>query len=715
LTGNAASGSTVVALGARASLPAAQPLVLTSSDGGQTWQRDVLPLPSGAAGPSAVPLMVAAGRGGWLALAADATWTSTDGRSWRLGPAIAPVAAGDRLLALAATATGFLAAGENIHLQGTQVMRSPVLWRSSDGLTWQRAGAAQLRLPAGKGRVAGLRWLAAKGSAAMIAGDVASPVTIRRGKRRASVTVQSVKVWLTTNGGRTWVKADPPVSNGATSGLAGLAVTGSGLVAIRPGHTSGGVPDAVAYLATHRAAWRYAGKLQTRRPGFVVIAVHGSDNGVVVAGTAGLRRLAFVSPGGRSWRRTATLAMFPAAPVTGVTVGPHGTVVAAGAGSQPLLLARAQRVPVGQAALAAAAATGVSVNGLDSSQGDQVAVGQAGGRPAIWLRPAGGQWVQQTTVTPMSWRGEGPGLTSVVHGSAGWLAIGTEGGPGPATPLASAGLLTAHAVGSHPQPVLLTSADGRSWQAQAGLGPAAPSTLTLTGAAAGPSGYVVVGLRSNGGQPVPALFWSADLRTWRPQDWWAGSAPAGQPVSAPLAVAAGPAGFAAVGGIGNRPVVWLSRTGQAWVMRQLALPRGARGAVLQQVAIQGGRIAALGSEARGSGPVPFAAVSADSGRTWREYLLPVPAHPAAVTAVAATGRGFAATGTVTSARGQYVITWWSADGRHWRLARPAGSGLSGPGEHAITALASLRGQVTGVGYAVTRAGQHLILWHARIG
>ena len=717
LTGIAASGSTVVAIGARATLPAAQPLALTSGDGGQNWQRDVLPQPGGAmAGAGAVPLMVAGGRNGWLVMAADATWASADGRSWRLGPAIAPVAAGDRVQALAATATGFLAVGENIQLQGTTVTRSPVLWRTSDGVTWQREGAAQLRLPAGKGRVAGLRWLAAKGSTVMIAGDVARQLTIRRGRHRAAVTVQSEMVWLTTNGGRTWVKATPPVTSGATTGLAGLAATGAGLVAIRPGHTTGGVPDAVAYLATHGAGWRYAGKLRPRQGGFVVTAVHGSNNGAVVAGSAGRRQLAFVSLGGRSWRRTAELAVYPAAPVTGVTVGPHGNVVAAGVDSSPLLLlARSHRVPAGQAVLAAAAAAGVSVNGLGASQGDQVAVGQAGGRPAIWLRPAGGQWTQQATPAPASWQGDGPGLTSVVHGNAGWLAIGTEGGPGPATPLASTGLLTAHAVGSHPQPLLLTSADGHSWQAQAGLGPAATSTLTLTGAAAGPAGYVVVGLRSYGGQPVPAVFWSADLRTWQPQGWWTGSAPGGQPVSVPLAVAAGPAGFAAVGGIGNRPAVWLSRTGQAWVMRSLALPRGASGAVLRQVAIQGGRIAALGTEARGSGPVPFAAVSGDGGRTWREYPLPVPAHRADVTALAATGHGFAAMGTVASPRGQYVITWWSADGRSWQFARPAGRGLSGPGAHAITALAGLQGQLTGVGYAATPAGQHLILWHARIG
>jgi hypothetical protein len=718
LTGIAAVGSTVVAVGAQATLPSARPLVLTSADGGQTWQQAVLQVPGGAtAGAGAVPLMIAGGQGKWLALGADATWTSADGRSWRLGPAIAPVAAGDRVRALAQTGTGFLAVGENVHLQGTEVVRSPVLWTTSDGLTWQREDAAQLRLPAGKGRVVALRWAAANGSTVLVAGDVTRTAARRQGGRLASVTIQSVVVWRTTNSGLTWARANPPVSNGATTGLAGLAATGSGVVAIRPGHTMGGVPDAVAYVATHGAAWRYAGKLRAHRGGaLVVTAVSGSDDGAVVAGSAGAYRVAFVTVHGWSWRQTADLAESQAKTVTGVTVGPHGNVVAAGASAQPfLLLARTRRMLVGQAALAGAAATGVSVNGLGVNQGDQVAVGQDGREPAIWLRPAGGQWAQVTAPAPASWQGEGPGLTTVVHGSAGWLAIGTEGGPGSSAPLGSSGLLTVHAVGGSGQPVMLTSADGRSWQPQAGPGPAAAPTLTLTGAAAGPSGYVVTGMQSRGGRPVPALFWSADLRQWRAQGRWTGYSPAGQPASSLLAVAAGRAGFAAVGAIGNRPAVWLSRTGRDWLMQPLALPRGARGAVLQQVAIQGRRIAALGTQARGSGPAPFAAVSTDGGRTWRESLLPGPAHPATVTSITTAGRGFAATGTVAANGGQDVIVWWSADGQAWQVVRASGNGLSGPGTHAITGLAGLGGVVTGVGYAATPTGQHPILWHARIG
>src|SRR5262249_58334370 len=94
-----------------------------------------------------------------------------------------------------------------------------------------------------------------------------------------------------------------------------------------------------------------------------------------------------------------------------------------------------------------------------------------------------------------------------------------------------------------------------------------------------------------------------------------------------LAVTAGASVSAAVGAVGARPAVWLSRDGQGWQSRSLALPAGARSAVLQRVAIRGSRITAIGTQARPSGPVPFAAVSVNGGRTWRETRLPAPVTP----------------------------------------------------------------------------------------
>src|SRR5262249_56296120 len=89
----------------------------------------------------------------------------------------------------------------------------------------------------------------------------------------------------------------------------------------------------------------------------------------------------------------------------------------------------------------------------------------------------------------------------------------------------------------------------------------------------------------------------------------------------------GGAGLGGVGAGGAQRAVWLSRDGQGWQSRSLALPTGARSAVLQRVAIRGSRITALGTQARPSGPVPFAAVSVNGGRTWRETRLPAPVTP----------------------------------------------------------------------------------------
>jgi hypothetical protein len=708
LTGVAAAGRTVVAVGSQTALPYPRPLVLTSPDGGRTWQSTVVRVPAGGG----MPTMVAGGHGLWLALGPHAAWTSPDGRSWQPGPGVAPLA-GDDVRALARTRDGFAAVGQSVRPLGGDLVRTPVLWLSADGLTWQRLGEGQLDLPAGKGRVAGLHWVAARGSVLMIAGEVAHRVVRHHGKRKVRVLIQSPRVWWSKDNGTSWRRADPPVSHGATGGLAGLAATGSGIVAIRPGHSAKGIRDAVAYVRARKAAWRFAGVLTARRrAALTVTSVAGSDQGVVAAGSAGRYRVAFVRTHGRSWRQTAQLGRSSATAVTGVTVGPGGVVVAAGARHpRPfLLLVKGHRRRVGQAALAGAAAAGLSVNGLGAGPGGQVAVGQADGAPAIWSRAPGGRWSPATAGTPSSWRGQGPGLTGVVHGGAGWLAVGGEGGPA-GQPGAAGALYPGAGPGSQ-QPVVMTSADGRTWDPAAGAGPLTGPGLTLAGVAAGRPGYVVAGVRDVHGQPMAALWWSADLSTWVPQGW-TGSARSGVP-SALLAVTVGPAGFAAVGAVGAHPAVWLSRDGQGWQARPLALPAGARSAVLQHVAIRGSRITALGTQARPSGPAPFAVVSVNGGRTWRTARLPAPGGPAGVTALVTAGGGFLATGALGDGSDQDVIVWWSHDGLTWHAVRPSGQWLRGPGAQQITGLSMSGSMLTGVGYTATGSGQQPVLWQLRI-
>ena len=227
-----------------------------------------------------------------------------------------------------------------------------------------------------------------------------------------------------------------------------------------------------------------------RGAALTVTSVAGSDRGVVAAGSAGRYRVTFVSAHGRSWRQTARLGRSSATAVTGVTVGPGGLVVAAGAGHPGpfLLLAGAHRRHVGQAALAGAAAAGLSVNGVGAGPGGhQVAVGQADGAPAVWSRAPGGRWSPVAAgALPSCGEATGPGLTGVVHGDAGWLAVGGEGGPaGTAAQVGAVGTLDSAAPQGRRRPVVLTSPDGQTWGPAASAGTLAGPGVALAGAAAG--------------------------------------------------------------------------------------------------------------------------------------------------------------------------------------------------------------------------------------
>jgi hypothetical protein len=123
-----------------------------------------------------------------------------------------------------------------------------------------------------------------------------------------------------------------------------------------------------------------------------------------------------------------------------------------------------------------------------------------------------------------------------------------------------------------------------------------------------------------------------------------------------LAVSSGPAGFVAVGGMGIRPAIWLSRTGQTWSMTELPLPANAVIAGLQHVAINGPRVVAVGTERTAAGTlVPFFAVSQDDGNTWNEGTLPATDGPATVTAITAVTGGFTALGRFGTDQGNQPL------------------------------------------------------------
>ena len=202
---------------------------------------------------------------------------------------------------------------------------------STDGLTWQRRGPSQLDLPTGKARVVALRWAAAHGGTLMIAGEVTRTVVRHHGKRKVRFVNETRAVWRSRDNGAHWWRANPPVNRRATGRLTGLAATGSGFVAIRPGHASRHARAAVAYVWGHGSTWRYAGKLKARRHASLYVrSVAGSDQGAVVSATTRHHRVALVSAHGRSWHRAADLGRSSATAITGATVGPGGNVVAAG-------------------------------------------------------------------------------------------------------------------------------------------------------------------------------------------------------------------------------------------------------------------------------------------------------------------------------------------------------------------------------------------------
>ena len=453
--------------------------------------------------------------------------------------------------------------------------------------------------------------------------------------------------------------------------------------------------------------------------------VKGSAYGFVVTGTdAAGHYVAYTSTGGgTSWRPTGSLGG-PAgyASVPAATIGPGGTVIAAGSTaaskvSQQAVLLQATTAgavrPVPLASIPGAVIPEVAVKALAAAGGQQIAVGSADGYPAIWRRTAGGAWTLVSSLPPASAQ---PGLaapplaapplaapplaapplaapplaapplaapplaalTSVTHGTAGWLAVGVPG------------------------PVVLTSANGTTWQPAPGSIARDLAGVAGVAAAAGPHGYVIVGkLVVPGGACVADVWWSPDLASWtRAHDVndTDGS-------SQVLAVAAQAHGFVSAGSYEGKPAVWTTTGGTTWTTIVLPLPSGT--GVLQQVAVTGRRVVALGVQTVAGLTTPLAELSVDGGATWQQVPFGVPSPETAVTALTADAGGFTAA-VQSGAPGQQDVTvWTSADGTSWTQT-PA-SGLAASGAHQLTALAPAGARVTAIGSAATPDSQQPIV------
>jgi hypothetical protein len=220
----------------------------------------------------------------------------------------------------------------------------------------------------------------------------------------------------------------------------------------------------------------------------------------------------FSADGGRSWQlapiRTANgplaadrlaraRGQLPVGPLRRGRRGRHGhrgRSTAASRVSQQAVLPRATTAgavrPVPLARIPGAVVPEVKVNSLAMAGGQQVAVGSADSYPAIWHRVAGGPWRLVSWPSLAAFAGLST-LTSVTHGTDGWLAVGVPG------------------------PVVLTSADGTTWQPAAGSIARDLSGVVGLSAAAGPGGYVIVGKEVEpDGSCEAYVFHSADLASW---------------------------------------------------------------------------------------------------------------------------------------------------------------------------------------------------------
>ena len=95
---------------------------------------------------------------------------------------------GDGMWVLNSTSSGFLAAG--VAADGGQAAQAAI-WTSRDGLTWQRATAAQLGLAGPGETVQSISYITSRGPDTVISGQVSGAGTTYSG------------VWLSTDGGST--------------------------------------------------------------------------------------------------------------------------------------------------------------------------------------------------------------------------------------------------------------------------------------------------------------------------------------------------------------------------------------------------------------------------------------------------------------------------------------------------------------------------------
>ncbi|MBT2208180.1 hypothetical protein [Actinomadura sp. NEAU-AAG7] len=697
LNGVASVGSTVVAVGGESDVQAVRGLFLVSVDGGRTFKPAAQQGPDGGAPrPGETPQAVGGSAEGWVAVGTrtggtGVVWTSEDGREWRREPdAVGGVfGANDRVRRIVASGGGYMAVGDHSQ-KGDFSDAAPAVWLSADGRRWEARTGDQIGVQIDRGTFS-LVEAAASGKVILLEGLVTP------GRNKPPYR----KVWRSDDGGRTWSASDVPVPRGSRGLIIGGG--GAGFLALRE-IRAGGKAYAQAFASRDGSQWRRAGNLTTG--GYERTSqVLGDERGFAAVVVRGRDVLLSRSANGAAWKDAGTVETRPQREIRGGALAGGRTVVVGrepGGGDMDPMLgvwdAAGTAVPVDLAKVPGAIRPDHTVRTVGVNGDLAVAVGSASGDAAAWTSADGGAWKPAQGLGAAFTRPGPQQLIDVAGGKAGWLAVGYDQ--------------------SAPRRALVvTSADGATWQAadNAAAFRATRNGVPVTSAAAsGPGGYVVVGIEG-----FSAVTWySGDLKNWERGTSGGRNALEGARNRSHwmLDVAsAGSSGFAAVGGErdakGNHPAVWTSRDGKRWSLQNLPLPGGITEGHLTHIAARGNTLVAAGIAATPRGLVWLGYTSSDAGRTWRP--LPVPGggtNEVITTALAATPKGFAGTGTVQQDGAADVVSWTSADGSSWKSTTPGGTGLGGAGDQQVTGLAAFRNSLLGVGRSTDAGADQPVLW-----
>lgn len=695
ISGVAAVGATVVAVGGETDPQHSRGVFLVSGDGGRTFE-SVPPRAAdgGAAPPGGVPVAVGGSSRGWVAIGTrqggGAVWLSKDGRDWRRQPnAVGDVfGVNNRVERIVGTGSGYLAVGENSR-KGDFSDATPAVWLSADGRRWEPRIGDQIGLQVRNGDFS-LVEAAAGGDVilleALIKPDGKDPYR---------------RVWRSEDGGRTWAPSDVPVPKGSR----GLMIGGGdgGFLAVREMKSSGDF-FGQAYASEDGRTWRKAGTLRADgyrhtsrivgdRQGFAAVVVR--DRDVLVTRS---------TDGGATWKAAGAAEMKPGLEVMGAALSDGQAILVGhepGGGDTDAMLGvwdgSGAPVPVDLAKIPGAVRPDHSVVALGASGDLAVAVGSARGDAAAWTSRDGASWTPAQGLGAAFTRPGPQKLTDVAGGGAGWLAVGYD----QAVPRG---------------PLVVTSEDGATWQtadSDAAFAASKEGVPVTQAAAAGDAGYVVVGTQG----PSVATWFSPDLKSWErgsgaEPEMMRGKKNAGRWM---LDVTGGSFGYVAVGGSResdrNRPSVWTSSDGKEWTLQVLDLPEGVREAHFTHVAARGDTLVATGLAATPKGLDWLGYVSSDAGRSWTPLKSPSEGTPVVVTALAATADGFAAAGTTEGdGGGTDVVSWTSSDGSSWDASTPGGTGLGGDGDQEITGLASFGNRLLGVGRNADAEGDQPVLW-----